>query len=247
MTRRQIIGTIFILVILSFICMFIYDEFKDEQKERRTELIVEKGDNKLTLYYTDSKDRNYYLYGLDKITVDYGDHDLELNKALEAKQFDMKSVIELIGSKNQESYWDGGSIKINNQDISLLQCHTTDGNEDYYFGPSDMEKKEGFCKDEPYICSFTKTYLVLDVSESNDENFVYLTLKMFQGEEVVTVKVEKNLISEMIEDQFYEFQFTSVEVTDSETIEDIFKNHKLVSITQTDRTGFDQINESVCK
>ena len=247
MTKRQIVGTIFILVVLSFICMFIYDEFKDEQKERKTQLIVEKGDNKITLYYTDSKSRNYYLYGLDKITVDYGDHDLELNKALEAKQFNMKSVIELIGSKNQISYWDGGSIKINNQDISLLQCHTTEGNEDYYFGPSDMGKKEGFCKDEPYICSFTKTYLVLDVSDSNDDEYVYLTLKMFQGEEVVTVKVERKLIGEMIEDQYYEFQFTVSKIMDDESIEKIFDNHKLISITKTDRVGFDQINESVCK
>lgn len=247
MSKRQIFGTIIILIILSFICMFIYDEFKDEQKERKTELIVEKGDNKLTLYYTDSDGKNYYLYGLDKIIVDYGDHDLELDKALEAKQISMESVIELIGNKNQQSYWDGGSIKINNNDLSLLQCHTTNGNEDYYFGPSDMEKQEGFCEDEPYICSFIKTYLVLDVSDSNDEKYVYLTLKQYQGEEVVTVKVERSLIDEMIEDQFYEFQFTSVGASEEESIEDIFKNHELVSITATDKVGMDQINESVCR
>lgn len=247
MPKKQIFGSIIILVILSFICMFIYNEFKDEQQERKTKLIVEKGDNKLTLYYTDPDGRNYYLYGLDKIIVDYGDHDLELDKALEAKQFSMESVIELIGNKNQQSYWDGGSIKINNDDLSLLQCHTNNGNEDYYFGPSDMKKKEGFCKDEPYICSFIKTYLVLDVSDSNDEKHVYLTLKQFQGEEVVTVKVERSLIGEMIEDQSYEFQFTSVEITDEESIEDIFKNHELVSIIATDKVGLDQINESVCK
>lgn len=247
MTKRQVVGTMFILIILSFVCMFIYNEFKDEQKERKTQLLIKEGDSKITLYYTDTKGRNYYLYGLDKITVDYGDHDLELNKALEAKQFDMKSVIKLIGNDNQISYKDGGSIKINNNDISLLQCHTTLGNQDYYFGPSNMEYKSGFCLDEPYICSFIKTYLVLDVSDSNDEKYAYLTLKMFQGEEVVTVKVRKNLIDEIIEDQFYEFQFTVSESKKGDNIQEIFDNHKLISITATDKTGFDQINEDVCK
>lgn len=248
MTKRQIVGTIFILISLCFICMFIYDEFKDEAKERKTRLIVEKGSNKITLYYADSKNRNYYLYGLDKIIVDYGDHDLELNKALEARQFRMESVIDLIGSKNQQSYWDGGSIKINNKDISLLQCHTTDGNQDYYFGPSDMEYEPGFCNDQPYICSFTKTYLVLDVSDSNDKNYFYLTLKMFQGEEVATVKVKRNLINEIIEDKFYEFKFNILETSnDNDSIQEIFNNYNLISITETDKTGLDQVNENICK
>lgn len=247
MPKKQIFGSIIILIILSFVCMFIYDEFKDNQNQRKVSLIVEEGNRKLTLYYTDPAGRNHYLYGLKRITVDYGDRTLELNKALEAKQFTMDAVIRIIGRDNEESYWDGGSIKINNQSLSLLQCHTIDGNQDYYFGPSDMEYKEGFCEEEPYICSFTKTYLVLKISESNDDGYIYLTIKQFQGEEVVTVKVKRDLTEDITEDQFYEFQFISVGNQQEEDIQSIFNHYTLVSIQATNRVGLDQINESVCQ
>lgn len=248
MSKKQMLGSVLILILLSFICMFIYDKFKNEQENRETKLIVEKGDNKLTLYYTDTTGRNYYLYGLDKITVDYGDRSLELNKALEAKQFTMDEVIQWIGYSNKETYWDGGSTKINNQDISLLMCQTVgeESNRDYYFGTSDMKKREGFCEEEPYICSFTRTYLVLDISASNDDKYVYLTLKMFQDEEVVTVKIDKDLVNDVVEDKYYEFQFTSIGNSSENDIQSIFKNHKLVSIQATDKTGLDQINENIC-
>ena len=247
MTKKQMLGSIIILVILSFICMFIYDQFKDEQKERKTQLLVEQGDKELTLYYTDLENRNYYLYGLNEIIVDYGDHTLELNKALEAKQISMNEVISLIGNENEQSYWDGGSIKINNEDLSLLQCHTLDGNQDYYFGPSDMEYKSGFCEADPYICSFIRTYLVLDISDSNDEQYVYLTLRAFQDEEVVTVKVEKNLTNEIVEDYYYEFQFAYLGKEDKEDIQSIFENNRLLTIVATDKQGLEQINESICE
>ena len=209
MPKKQIFGSIIILIVLSLICMFIYDEFKDEKNNHQKKLIVEKGGSKLSLYYTD-KNHHYYVYGLRKIIVDYGDHDLELDKALEAKQITIDEVIHLIGNDNKLSYGDGGSIKINNQDISLLQCHTTNGNRDYYFGPSNMVKKEGFCQEEAYICTFTKTYLVRDITESNDSKYIYLTLRAFQDEEVFTVKVKKSLNPEIEEGKSYEFTFASI-------------------------------------
>ena len=62
--------------------MFIYNEFKDRKDDRQTKLINEVGKEQLSLFYTDKDNNNYYLYGLNKITVDYGDRTLELNKAL---------------------------------------------------------------------------------------------------------------------------------------------------------------------
>lgn len=247
MPKKQIVGSIFILIILSFICMFIYDEFKDKKEERQTRLIVEKKDSELTLYYTDFSKNNYYLYGLNKITVDYGDHSLELNKALEAKQITVNEIIELIGKENEADYPDGGSIKFHNKDISLLQCQTLEGNQDYYFGPSNMPYAEGFCKEVPYICSFVRTYLVLDISDSNNEEYIYLTLREFQGEEVATIRVEKKLIQDIQEDQYYEFQFGSLKVSDKTDIKSLFESHVLLSISHTEKTGLEQINENICK
>lgn len=247
MPKKQIIGSVLVLIILSFTCMFIYDKFKNQDDSNQIKLIVESGNNKLSLYYTDKNHHNYYLYGLRKIIVDYKDHALELDKALEAKQITIDEVINLIGNSNKESYEDGGSVKISNQDLSLIQCHTTDGNRDYYFGPSNMVKKEGFCQDKAYICTFTKTYLVRDVTESNDSKYVYLTLRAFQDEEVFTVKVDNNLNPTIEEKKFYEFTFASIGSSKKEDIESIFTNHELLSITATDKEGLEQVNESVCE
>lgn len=247
MSKKQIVGSIFILIILSFICMFIYDNFKDAKGERQTKLVVEGNNSGLTLYYTDSSKSNYYLYDLDKIIVDYGDHSLELDKALEAKQITVNEIISLIGSDNIIHYKDGGSTKIYNQDVSLLQCQTIDGNEDYYFGPSNMQYAEGFCREVPYICSFIRTYLILDISDSNDKKYSYLTLKEFQSEEVTTIKVEKELVSDIEEDQYYEFQFGSLTENDKTDIKSLFDSHLLLSISHTEKEGLEQVNENVCK
>ena len=40
MPKKQIFGSIIILIVLSLICMFIYDEFKDEKNNHQKKLIV---------------------------------------------------------------------------------------------------------------------------------------------------------------------------------------------------------------
>lgn len=248
MPKKQIFGSIIVLILLAFICMYIYDNYK---VVNTTKLIVEEKENcigNLDLYYTDSKNNNYYLYCLDKITVDYGDRTLDLNKALERKQIGMDFVYDEVKKDGDViTYKDGGSLKYSNNIFSLLSCQTVDGNNDYYFGPSNMEYREGFCREVPYTCSFTRTYLVLDISDSNDENYVYLTLREFQEEEVVTVKVKRSLASVIIEDNNYEFKFASTGKSTNLDIKSLFESNTLLSINSTDKIGLDQINENVCK
>jgi len=248
MTKRQILKMIIVIIILSFICIYIYDNYKVENV---TKLVInekEECNGNLDLYYTDKEGNNYYLYCLDEIIVDYGDRTLDLNKALERKQITMDFVYEEVKKDGKvNTYWDGGSIKYNNNDFSLLKCQTTLGNNDYYFGPSSMTKKEGFCIEEPYTCSFVRTYLILDTSISNDENYIYLTLKEYQDEEVVTVKIDKTLVPEIVEDNYYEFRFTSTGKSNETDIKSIFESNKLIEINKTIRTGLNQINENLCK
>lgn len=242
MPKKQIIGSIIIIIILSFICMLIYDKFKDNNTGNEIKLITEDSNSRLTLYYTDKNKNNYYLYGISGVVVDYNDHMLDLNKALEAKQITIDEVIEIIGNSNKISYSDG-SIKINNNDISLLQCN----NNDYYLGKSDMEYKSGFCENKPYVCSFTKTYLVYNVIESNDEDYVYLTLKSNQEEDVFTVKVDRSLNEEIIENEYYEFTFTSDDINNIEDIDNIFSNNRLISIKISDKDLVNQTNDIMCR
>lgn len=248
MSKKQILKSIIVLVLLSFICIYIYDNYK---KENITKLVInEKEDciGNLDLYYTDTEGNNYYLYCLDKIIVDYGDRTLDLNKALDRKQITMDFVYEEVKKNGKvDSYRDGGSIKYNNDSFSLLKCQTLEGNNDYYFGPSNMEKREGFCEEVPYTCSFTRTYLILDTSISNDENYMYLTLKEFQAEEVVTVKVEKSIVPDIIEDTYYEFKFASTGKSDQTDIKTIFESNRLLEINSTEKVGLNQTNENICK
>lgn len=248
MPKKQLFGSILVLILLSFICMYIYDNYKVVNVTKLTVDEKNKCIGNLELYYTDSKGRNYYLYCLDKLTVDYGDRKLELNDALDRKQITMDFVYEQVKENGKtNSYYDGGSIKYSNDSFSLLACKTISGNNDYYFGPSNMEYREGFCEEIPYTCSFTRTYLVLDISDSNDEAYVYLTLREFQAEEVVTVKVKRSLASVIVEDNNYEFKFASTGKSSDVDIKSLFESNTLLSINSTDRVGLDQINEDVCK
>lgn len=248
MPKKQILGSIIVLVLLSFVCMYIYEHYKVVNE---TKLVINEKENcigNLDLYYTDKEGNNYYLYCLDSVIVDYGDRTLDLNKALDRKQIDMDFVYEQVKEDSKiNSYDDGGSLRYSNSNFSLLSCKTTSGNNDYYFGPSDMEYREGFCEDKPYTCSFTRTYLVLDTSDSNDEKYIYLTLREYQEEEVVTVKVEKELISSIIEDTYYEFKFGSTGKSDKTDIKTIFESNLLLEILSTDKVETEQINEKVCK
>lgn len=247
MPKKQIFGSIIMLIILSFICMFIYDEFKDRKDDRKISLLTDTGKNQLVLYYSDNENNNYYLYGLKSITVDYGDRTLELNKALEARQISISDIYNIIGEDNKISYDDGGSVKISNGKISFLQCNTLDGNKDYYFGPSNMEYREGFCNNSPYICLFTKTYLILDISNSNDSKYVYVTVRNSQDEEVVTAKTDEYILKDVSEDEYYEFTFASTGKSISDKNKAIFENNKLISVVKTDKANSEYVNEKICK
>ena len=76
---------------------------------------------------------------------------------------------------------------------------------------------------------------------------MYLTLREYQEEDVVTVKVEKELISNVIEDTYYEFNFASIGKSKNTDIEKLFKSNRLLSVNPTDKIGLDQINENICK
>lgn len=223
--------------------MFIYNHFK---VENQVQLVVSEKKNcqgNLDLYYTDSSGNKYYLYCLDYIRVDYKDRILELNKALEAKQVTMDFVTSQLEKDNTSKEF----TMMRDSSLSLLQCHTEDGNQDYYLGPSDMKNREGFCKKEPYSCSFAKTYLVLDISDSNDLKYQYLTLREYQGEEVVTVKVNRELIEEIEEDNYYTFQFGSTGKSMEEDIQSIFDSHLLLAITKSEEDRLKSKNEKVCQ
>ena len=93
--------------------------------------------------------------------------------------------------------------------------------------------------------SFTKTYNVLNVADSNDENYLYITIRQFQAEEVETVKVQKSLANIVERGNSYEFTFQYTNNNVDDNIESIFVNTILVSIQKTDKQGLEQTQDSI--
>lgn len=99
---------------------------------------------------------------------------------------------------------------------------------------------------ESVTCEFIKTYRVLNVAESNDSNYIYVTLRAFQNEEVTTVKLPTTEYP-YIENEYYEFKFRMKDKKIDENIDSIFTNAEFVDAVITSKEGINQIQNPVCK
>ena len=240
MPKKQIIGSIFIIVLLSIVCIYIYDNFKVEKKTVLIASISNTDDVKE--YYIDNK-RGYYIYGLDSVVVDYTDRTLELSKALEAKQINIEEVLTYL--KRQISLDNDKVVMYQNDSFSVVECRLDDGKTNYIFGKPDLEYKEGLCSNIPYLCSFTKTYYVLDISDIKNSDNKYVTLKNSQSEEVATIQIESKEASLLVEKNYYQFIFASMDKEIETDIKDIFGNNRILDIKLS--TEDNQINNNICK
>ena len=93
--------------------------------------------------------------------------------------------------------------------------------------------------------NFTKTYNVLNIADSDDENYLYLTIKQFQNDEVETVKALKSLANGIEANKNYEFTFQYGNKNIEDNIKSIFENATLVQIKETDKTGLEQIQDTI--
>ncbi len=91
---------------------------------------------------------------------------------------------------------------------------------------------------------FIRTYHILNVAESNDSNYIYLTIRQFQDEEVQTVKVERKLCPNIAEGKNYEFTIEpNYRLEDN--ILSIFNNSTILSIKETNKMGLEQIQDPI--
>lgn len=241
MPKKQILGNIFMIIILCFVCIYIYDNY---HVVKETELVVESGNNNQTVVnYLTTKNSDYYLYNIDDIIVNYPDRTLELNRALDMKQISINTVLDYLEEKVNMS--DGKIVLYQNDDFSLLQCTLDNGKTNYVFGNNSMIYKDSFCADPPYLCSFTKTYHVLDISPNKD-NLVYLTLKNDYSEEVATIQIEKEKIENLTVGNYYTFKFASVNDVIESDIKSTFDNNRILEIHIVNDFN-PTVNDNICK
>lgn len=208
------------------------------------------------LYYLD-EERSIYLYCLNSIKFNNGTINLELKDYLAKENKSIDDFIKMFSLST--TYKDGGSKLykdlINNDDINgfdkeelaILECNTLEGNRDVYLGPFNMEYQENFCKfidNTREYKNFIRTYEVDSIHlDSKDENFIFLTLSQFQGENKIEVRVLKFLTNEVKMGYTYEFTFQYEDDSFEDKIESIFQNATLIEIKETDKVGLSQIQE----
>lgn len=94
---------------------------------------------------------------------------------------------------------------------------------------------------------FTRTYMVNLVSESNDYEYLYLTLRQFQSEEIETVRVKRNDFDNCQQDAYYEITFKVTNNDIEDNIKSIFENTEIIKTVKTNKTGLEQIQEDFDK
>lgn len=92
--------------------------------------------------------------------------------------------------------------------------------------------------------AFIRTYNILNIAESNEDSYIYLTIRQFQEEEVQTVKVEKRLCPNIEVRKNYEFTIKPKSKIE-DNILSIFNNSEIISIKKTDKIGLEQIQEDI--
>ncbi|MDE5630730.1 MAG: hypothetical protein K2I70_03930 [Bacilli bacterium] len=87
----------------------------------------------------------------------------------------------------------------------------------------------GTIKEDLGECSFAKRYNLLLVTDSDDKEYVFLTLKEFQVDEVKTVKVKRNVMPSLKKGNYYRFSFsTKKKIHDH--IDEIFSSSFLMDV-----------------
>lgn len=93
--------------------------------------------------------------------------------------------------------------------------------------------------EDNYKCLGTQTYSILEIYNSEDNNYSYVTLK--KDDEIKTVKVSKIISSLIKVNSNYQFVFKTNE--DNDNIDYIFNNNEIINVIEV----YENINMIVCK
>lgn len=194
--------------------------------------------------YTDKK--QYFTDCIEHIILNNGATKIELKDALENGTVTIEEILNTLSKDRNGIYRDEGKGFVT-PSLSIRICKNDDKTL-YYFASGEVKYDENYCTNTvaKSTCSFIKTYNILNKADSNDENYVYLTLRQFQKEPVVTVKILKSLNPNIEVGKIYEFTFETTYHGELNEITDIFEHANLTTIIETTKTGMEQVNTS-CK
>lgn len=97
-----------------------------------------------------------------------------------------------------------------------------------------------------YDCTVIKTYYIENISNSNDENYKYITVSEFQTEGTFTIKLSKIDSEKLEKDKSYEFTFNINKENINSTTDILFDNSEIINIKESDKVGLDRVNTYYC-
>ncbi len=259
-SRKKIIWMYIILVIiliglLSLIGILYYRGTYPNIELYQIEAWHQDPDKEYTLdkagsYKEEGNTYNIYYYGLEKVNFCNSKKCYDAVQSIKHHQIDKTKLKKYLESSMMGSiidshiYYDGGTTTYQSDNYMIIFCNTTEGNKDIYFGVEDMlDRVDGeFCgHTKSDTKTFTRTYKVEAIYQDEVEEFINVTLRVFQGE-VETVKIDSSYPLQVGKN--YEFTFiTDEEFTDN--ISNIFNHSSLIKVKETDRIGLDQIQDKI--
>ena len=112
-------------------------------RESGYDFTITETDNKgITLYL--GNDDNYYLYGIDSVSVKYEEEDKSLKELIN----EGVSLEELTRGFKKKDYEESNSTLYQGKDVNIIVCHRNNGDntsDDVYIGSTSMEYSNEFC------------------------------------------------------------------------------------------------------
>lgn len=244
MKKRNILGFICIgIIILIIIGSIFYSKSgKNNQESNAVIFQASKINNcKNTKVYAEMADYQIISYCLDNIKISDGS-----SKDI-VDYLSNNNILKVVDSWNKKVLNNNNGTLYYNSNYKIVKCNL-DNNKNLYVGTDDMTVDD-LCVKNSEKTAFKRTYQILNITDSDNEEYWFLTLKEYQVDEVVTVKVKKEINPNLKEKKSYifELEFNGTCITDE--LKWILGNTDIVSIKPTDKIGMDATRDEVntCK
>lgn len=244
MKKRNVLGFICVGIIILIIIGSIFYSKNDKNNQESNAVIFQasKINNcKNTKVYAEMTDYQIISYCLDNIKINDGSSKDIVN------YLSNNNILKVVDSWNKKVLNNNNGTLYYNSDYKIVKCNL-DNNKNLYVGTDDMTVDD-LCVKNSEKMAFKRTYQILNITDSDNEEYWFLTLKEYQVDEVVTVKVKKEINPNLKEKKSYifEFEFNGTCITDE--LKWILGNTDIVSIKATDKIGMDATRDEVntCK
>lgn len=98
----------------------------------------------------------------------------------------------------------------------------------------------------PTECFMLRTYHIDNIGQSNDENYLYITIHEFQVEGTFTIKLPIIISKDLEVGKNYEFTFKTDKRYSTIATDSLFAKAEVINVQITDKIGLEQISQSYC-